>query len=63
MNELPNQSSRWPSSSIAINEPSPMAMQPMPSQSPSRSSFSCIGVGLMAKKMAESISTPGSRLQ
>src|SRR6266446_4438130 len=33
MNGLPNQSSRWPSSSIAMSDPNPTAIQIIPNQS------------------------------
>src|SRR5580704_12983611 len=59
---LPNHSLRSPSSSTVISEPSPIAMQRMPTQSPRRSRSSCIGSASSPYQTAQIRTSPGSRL-
>lgn len=59
---LPNHSLRSPSSSIVISEPSPIAMQMIPIQSPRRSRSSFIASPSSLYQTADIITNPGNRL-
>ncbi len=59
---LPNQSLRWPSSSTVISEPSPIAIEMIPGQSPWRRRSRCIGSLRSPYQIVHIMTMPGNKL-
>ena len=59
---LPNQSLRWPSSRTVISDPSPIAIETIPGQSPRRSRSRCIGSLRSPYQIVHIMTMPGNRL-